>query len=303
MDQNRISQLCMKCFAEKPAVIKRCSMGIGNYVYYIELARETYIVRCSTEAGAYNSTIRWLEKLSTLQIPVPKVISYGSFDEYEYLILSYIKGRDLGLVYTQLTDEDKRNIAKEVVHIQDRVALLELEDIAPEWSWRTFIQEMLDRAEERIAKNGYFDTEKVERLRKQALQLDEYFSNIKPIAYLDDISSKNLIIHNGHISGIIDVDWIGIGDRLTYVALTNMALLNFEYDTDYVTYILEEMGPGTLQKRAFLFYTLLYCVDFMGERGMQFMDKTVEVNQHIVDRLNGIYKQLWEKWSAKGRLV
>ena len=45
------------------------------------------------------------------------------------------------------------------------------------------------------------------------------------------------------------------------------------------------------------FYTLMYCVDFMGERGIQFMDKTVEVNQQIIDRLNRIYDKLWDEWS------
>lgn len=70
------------------------------------------------------------------------------------------------------------------------------------------------------------------------------------------------------ISGIIDIDWIGIGDKLTYVAMTNMALLNMECDTDYVKYILDEMLLNDIQKKAFLFYTLMFCVDFMGERGI-----------------------------------
>lgn len=41
----------------------------------------------------------------------------------------------------------------------------------------------------------------------------------------------------------------------------------------------------------------MYCVDFMGERGMQLIDKTVEVNEQIIDRLNGIYNLLWNEWS------
>lgn len=75
-----------------------------------------------------------------------------------------------------------------------------------------------------------------------------------------------------------------------------MALLNSEYDTDYVKYILEEMQVNDIQKKAFLFYAIMYCVDFMGERGMRFMDKVVEVNEQIIDRLNGIYDRLWEEW-------
>ena len=38
------------------------------------------------------------------------------------------------------------------------------------------------------------------------------------------------------------------------------------------------------------------CVDFMGERGMQFMDKKVAVNDEIIYRLNGIFERLWKEF-------
>lgn len=296
MNDNLISQLCVECFSTEPSTLKRFSVGTGNYVYRVECAGTKYVIRCTPEANAYDHTIHWLSKLKELRIPVPEVIAHGRFEKYDYLILSYIEGSDIGLVYPQLSDTIKRDIAKGIVHIQSQVALLDSEEAPPDWSWNTFVTQMLDRAEKRIVKNGYFDVNKVRKLREQASALAEYFSTIQPTAYLDDISSKNLIIHNGQISGIIDVDWMGFGDRLTYVALTNVALLNLEYDTDYVAYILEEMRLSQAQKRAFQFYSLMYCVDFMGERGSEFLDRTVEVNQEIIDRLNGIYDMLWNEW-------
>lgn len=298
MNEKIVSKLCLEYFAEEPQTVERCAVGQGNYVYIVACKGGKYVVRCSSENGAYRDSIYWLEKLAIIDIPVPRVIAKGTYDEYEYLILSYIEGRDIGIVYEQLTDEDKRAIAKEIVHIQNQVATLKIEDVEPDWSWFTFINYMLERAQERIVQNGYFDVERVERLRGCLGQLEEYFTNIEPLEYLDDISSKNLLIHNGRISGIIDIDWIGIGDRLTFAALTNMALLNLEYDTDYVSYILEEMQVSDVERKVFIFYTLMYCVDFMGERGMQFMDKQVEVNEHIINRLNGIYDKLWCKLNS-----
>ncbi len=295
MDEKIISRLCLECFSKFPMSIERCGVGQGNFVFIVEYPHTKYIVRCSLECNAYENTVYWLKKLSSIEIPVPKIIEKGKFEKYEYLILSYIDGKDIGLVYAQLKEEDKKAIAKEIVNIQNKVAALELENIAPDWSWRAFINYMLERAGKRIAQNGYFEVEKVERLWKQAEQFEEYFAGVKPVAYLDDISSKNLLIHNGRISGIIDIDWMGIGDRLTYVALTNMALLNMGYDIDYVIYILEEMQVNAIEKKAFWFYTLMYCVDFMGERGVQFMDKTVEVNEQIIRKLNGIYDRLWDE--------
>ena len=298
MNEKIISQICLKCFAEEPEEIERCAVGQANYVYIVEGTESKYVFRCSTQADAYDKTIYWLRKLESIEIPVPKVIKYGRFEEFEYLILNYFEGKDIGVVYSKLKDEDKRAIAKEIVRIQHKVAALKLEDIE-DWSWCSFIKYILERSRERITQNGYFDAEKVERLDKEMLRLKEYFDNVRPVAYLDDISSKNLLIHNGRISGIIDIDWMGTGDKLTFAALTNVALLNMEYDTDYVKYILEELQVNETQKKAFLFYSLMYCVDFMGERGMQFMDKTIEVNEQIVDRLNGIYELLWDKWSME----
>jgi len=156
---------------------------------------------------------------------------------------------------------------------------------------------MLARARQRIIKNGYFDAEKVDRLSEAAGELDGYFAGVRPIVYLDDITTKNLLIHNRRVSGVIDVDWIGTGDWLTFAALTNMALLNMKYDTDYVQDLLEEMQVSGPERRAFLFYTLMYCVDFMGERGTWFMDKTVEASPEIIQHLNNLYAQLWKTWA------
>ena len=302
MNEEIISQICLACLAGEPDAIERCAVGQGNYVYIVECTKDKYVVRCSKEQNAYNETVYWLRQLEALQIPVPKVLGAGKMEEYECLVLSYFEGQDIGLVYGQLTEDDKQAIAKEIVQIQERVATLKLEDVPADWTWKDFIDEMLDRAAERIALNGYFEVGKVERVREMAGQLAEYFTRVKPLAYLDDVSTKNLLIHKGRISGIIDIDWMGIGDKLTYVAMTNMALLNMECDTTYVQYILEEMQVTAEQRRAFLFYTLMFCVDFMGERGMQFMDKKVEVNQQIISRMNGIYDMLWKEWN-KGEMA
>ena len=296
MNEKMISQIFFELCSKKPSAIERCTVGQGNYVYIVECTGEKYVFRCSEESNAYDHTVYWLKKLLSIEIPVPKVIAKGKCEQYEYLVLSYLEGKDIGLVLPQLKEDDKKAIAKDIVHIQNRVAALQLENIEPGWSWMAFVNYILERAMERIIQNSYFDIERVERLRGAMRQLEGYLADVRPIAYLDDISSKNLLIHNGRISGIIDIDWIGIGDKLTFVALTNMALLNMEYDTDYVEYILKEMQVSDVQKKVFLFYTLMYCVDFMGERGTQFGDKVIEVNEHIIDRLNGIYDRLWLEW-------
>lgn len=297
MNEGEIVKLCINCFAKRPKSIVRCAVGQANYVYIVEFTEEKIVVRCSEETGVYKDTIYWLERLAALDIPVPRVLGRGTFGGYEYLILTYIEGKDIGLVYTELTVAEKREIARTVVGIQNKVSTLQLQDIPADWTWKAFfVDDILVRAKERIITNGYFAPEKVERLMKAAEGLGDYFAGIKPIAYLDDISTKNLLIHEGKVAGVIDIDWMGVGDKLTYVAMTNMALLNMGCDTDYVTYLLEEMQLSEAERKAFAFYTLLFCVDFMGERGMQFMDKQVLVSAEIVEQMNGIYEKLWREY-------
>jgi hypothetical protein len=123
--------------------------------------------------------------------------------------------------------------------------------------------------------------------------LSDYFTGIKPIPFLDDITTKNVLVNNGRLSGIVDVDEICYGDSLLVVGLTNMALLSMREDTKYVDYWLKEIDANDSQRKAVKFYTLFYCVDFMGEQGMRFgNDKNVPPNQEVIDLLNATYSEL-----------
>ncbi len=295
MNEEMIKQICCETFHKEPTSVESCAVGLANYVYIVEIERRKYTVRCSTEKNAYRNTVRLLEKLFEIGIPVPKVLYCGKIGQYEYVILTFIEGQELCAVYDSLTREDKQCLAKEILHLQRKVAT-GLSETPEGWSWISFVQEILDRAKVLIKANGYFDEEKVSRIESQIPVLLEYFESIEPIAYLDDVTTKNLLVKDGHLSGIIDIDWIGIGDVLTFAALTYVALLNMECDTDYVHFILNEMNIDSRQHKAFRFYALMYCVDFMGERGTKYNDKVVEVNSQIVDRLNTIYDQLWNAW-------
>ena len=106
--------------------IERCSVGIANYVFIVSTATEKFILRCSKDEDAYKDTVYWLNKLSVCEIPVPVVLSEGKYKDYFYLILSYIRGDDIGKVYYKLSDREKKQIAKEVVGIQRKVSRMDV---------------------------------------------------------------------------------------------------------------------------------------------------------------------------------
>lgn len=280
--------------------IKRCGTGIGNYVFIVSTADERLVLRCSQEKDAYKDTVYWLSRLSVCGIPVPAVLSEGRYGDYSYLILSYIPGDDLGTVYDGLSECEKKQIAKEVAAIQRKAAGLAVA-ADPKWTWRRVLDELLCRAEERIQRKNYFDAGKIYLIRNLQQEIQEYLDQVQPVPYLDDISTKNLLIDRGKLSGIIDIDWMGLGDALTFAALTRVSLLNQGSDTRYIDYLLNEMRPTPMEYRAFVFYCLIFCVDFMGERGMQFLDKTVPVSRRIIGRLNDIFDLLLEEWNQCSR--
>jgi len=275
--------------------IERCSAGIANYVFIVSTATEKFVLRCSKDANAYHDTVYWLNKLSACEIPIPTVLSQQKYKDYSYLILSYICGNDIGNVYCTLNDREKKQIAKAVVAIQRKVSRINISTDA-EWTWNSVVEEMLNRAEERIKQNRYFDAAKINIIKQLQQEIQEYLDTVQPTPYLDDISTKNLLIDEGKVSGIIDIDWMGFGDMLTFVAMTKVALLNMDLDTKYIDYLLDEIHPNKTEYKAFVFYCLIYCVDFMGERGMTFLDKTIPVNERIIKRLDDIFDILMEEW-------
>lgn len=84
---------------------------------------------------------------------------------------------------------------------------------------------------------------------------------------------------------------------LTFAALTKVALLNMDLDIKCVDYLLDELHQNATEYKAFLFYCLIFCVDFMGERGMRFLDKKIPVNEDIIKRLDGIFDILMKEWN------
>ena len=88
---------------------------------------------------------------------------------------------------------------------------------------------------------------------------------------------------------------MGFGDLLYFIGYNNMALLDMEVDTKYVDYMIQELKLNEFQKEIVLFYTLVFCVDFMSEKGQVFQGKEIYAGEMIVDKLNNIYNEIIKK--------
>jgi hypothetical protein len=120
---------------------------------------------------------------------------------------------------------------------------------------------------------------------RNARRLDDYFSRVAPIPFLDDTTTKNVLVHDGRLTGIVDVDWVCFGDPLLTVALTRASLLSSGRDLAYTDHWFELFEPSSDQRAALRFYTALFFLDFMSELGHRFNRDTPTITSNEVQRL------------------
>jgi len=281
-----------------PVEVTRFPTGFCHSVYFVKTETEEYVLRVTESKRHYDGSVKWLNELVKLDIPIPKVLSNGQYGDVYYTLITYINGKDIGSIYHTLNDFQKRHIVKELVEIQKKVSALPpnliygFENYPPVGSIVS-IKNHIRRIRENITANKVFDPGICDVVADFADKFEDYFASINPVLFLDDIQTKNVLVNNGKLAGIVDIDEMGYGDPLVVVGVTHMSLLLMEADIKYIDYWLDEMQASDVQRKMLKFYTLLYCIDFMGERGAKFNnDVTVPVNQMEVDLLNSIYNNL-----------
>jgi aminoglycoside phosphotransferase (APT) family kinase protein len=264
-----------------PTEIRRFTNGYCHSVYYIKKNNDEFVLRITNEENKkyYDGSIKWLSELLGIGIPVPKIIKNGQFEKDYFAAISFIEGKDLGEIYHTLKDVQKHGIARKLSEIQIKVKDLPNNGLygyphsgsnESYRSWVEYLNSYIKRSFDRIKNNGIFNVNVCEQTKEIMYKFNDYFQNVKPTAFLDDITTKNVLIYNGKLSGIVDIDELCFGDSLLVVGLTNMALLSMKMDTKYIDYWLDEVKAGKTQRKIVKFYTLLYCIDFMGEQGMRF---------------------------------
>lgn len=160
-------------------------------------------------------------------------------------------------------------------------------------TWTDVLFASLERSRNRISGIGIFDSSYVDRVQAKIAQFEDYLSDIRSVAFLDDTTTKNVIVHNGRLSGIVDVDGICFGDPIFPIALTRMSLLNSGYDLDYIEIWCDLIGMTAERRRILDLYTTIFCVDFMSEIGQSFnKDAPPAIDPEKVQHLKDCFENL-----------
>ena len=244
----------------------------------------------------------WQEKLIPLGVPLAKFINSdldGTHSQFPSLLMMRLPGNDLCNVYSSLSTFDKKNLANEMVKIQAATNSLpdglsygiapSYEQLTEDKTWFDFLVNRLQLLKDIIKKTAIFDENDATKVISIAKNLEEEFRIIRARPFLWDASERNVIIANGKITGIVDVDDVCFGDPLLVIALTRVALQNEGHDTLYTDYWTEALHLDQRAQIRLEFYILFYAIVFMRKHSM-----TSNNCQKIifdVPRLNNLFQQ------------
>jgi len=298
------------------AVVTRLPTGAQHYVYDVALVGGRGVVaRLSLpeHRELVRGALGWHRLLRARGVPLPELLASAIESEdgpFPAMILERLLGTDLQHVYPSLTGTQRAAIAGQVAAVQRIVGDLppghgygyavspDDPDLHPTWS--AVIDASLARSRKRITAAGIVDPAHVGRVAHIVERHRSALDAVRPLAFLDDTTTKNVIVSEGRLSGIVDVDVVCYGDPLWVIALTRMSLLSRGQETDYVDAWLAALEPTPAQDREVLLrldlYTAVFCIDFLSEFGQRFNKAKAEpVDPAHVGRLMQVLAEITEE--------
>jgi aminoglycoside phosphotransferase (APT) family kinase protein len=304
-DESMAATVCRRHVGEPLGAISRFATGLCHYVYDVRTETGAFAVRIASPhtRPQLRGGLYWHPRLEALGVPVPQLLGSGAEGDCEYMVLRRLPGTDLGHVYSSLTSAQKQAIARGVADTQRAVASLprprgygfacswEQADTAGRRSWADVVEGDIARSEERIVRAGHFDPRLAGRARAAMAPRSDYLRSVEPVGFLDDTTTKNVIVHEGRIAGIVDTDEVCFGDPMFTVGLTNMALLSLGVAADYIGHWLDAAKATPAQRQIVNAYTLVFCLNFMSEMGQTF-NRQVEYDQARGAHLLRVFEQV-----------
>jgi hypothetical protein len=306
--------IVLAVFGEPPAELCRFPTGLCHFVFdVVTRSGRRVVVRIGERRNLcyLQGAVYWSTMLRPLGVPLPALLDTdldARHSPFPSIILERLPGTDLGGAYPHMSAPQKRSIATRVVETQRFVATLpegtgfgfaSTYDTIPFKTWSQVVAASLDRSARWIADAGVVSATIIDRVRAAGREFESYFAAVRPTPFLDDTTTKNVIIDDGRLSGIVDVDHVCFGDPLFTPALTQMSLLASAYATDYIDYWCDALAMTPEQRLVMTFYTAVFCVNFLAEFGQAFnSERPMPVDPNEVTKLLGILDRLLASLAA-----
>ena len=238
--------------------------GHGNIVFKLPDLDSPLVAKTSDRAEAFLHTAANLSTLQELGIPVPNWVGRDDDGQLAVIVLEWIEGEDLAYALPEMTFEQRRTLAYQIADIQRRVGTLPdgggfgwvpIGERGPFGSWFEIVDRDLHRLSARF----------VARLEPALSELRDRLRQIPPTPFLDDVTVKNVIVRDGCLNGIVDLDWICYGDPLYWLALTETTVMLDVGETgmDYCDELRRLWFDGAESPRELFLYEAMFAASFL----------------------------------------
>ncbi len=223
----QVRALVRDVLGEEPVTVTHQDFGHRSLTFDVALAGRNVIVRTNDDAQTFAGTAHTLAALAGLGLPVSRVLAAdltaGRFP-FGWMLLERIPGCDLRYELPAMTEGQMTHLAGQIAGFHKRVMALpagtgfgyvplgEPGPFASLWD--------LLRAEE-AATAGLWEP----RLAALLASREGYFRHHPPTCFLDDITTKNVIVSGGELQGLVDFDAVCYGDPLFWLGLTATAVV------------------------------------------------------------------------------
>jgi aminoglycoside phosphotransferase (APT) family kinase protein len=261
-------ELAEKALGVRPQrVVRQGLSDSGKAVFRVDLpSGESAVLRTSPRAKTFAFTNSNLRVLKALGLPMQSVLAAGATAEGgSYIVLNWLPGRDLIHELSEMSLEQMTTLAERVVECQLRVGSLPK---AQRFGWAPIgrsgnLQKWTEvfgtAASAPVIDDGTVLGQMRSRLCGVRSRVEAYFETVVPTPFLDDLTTKNVLVENGALSGIIDVDFVCYGDPLLGVGATMASLAGDALTAAfYGDELIRCWQPNDQQRLAVWFYAALW---------------------------------------------
>jgi aminoglycoside phosphotransferase (APT) family kinase protein len=273
-EETDLSDLVAGALGSRPERVVRqvCSQS-GKAVYRVDLpGGQSAVLRTSDRPTTFAFTRANLQTLGALGLPVQSVLAAGPGRAGgSYIILNWIPGRDLIYELGGMSRLQSTVLAEQIVTLQKRVGQL---PPAARFGWAPIgrsgnLQRWTQVFGEAASASQVNDGTPLGALRARLCNLrrrvESYFDTVQPLAFLDDLTTKNVLIDQGQLTGIIDIDFVCYGDPLLSVGATMASIAGdcVASSAFYGEELVRCWNPCAQQRLAIWFYAALWAIGFL----------------------------------------
>jgi len=205
-------------------------------------------------------------------LPVPKVIDLDTSKKIipqDYILLEKLPGELLKKSFSKLSQDQKKKLAYELglflakiqsIHFKT-IGHFKPDKLVKDMSWPTFVWGIYTDSLKGIKKGKFLDENLITRIslfiKNNKNLLDVKF---KPSLIHSDYNGGNILIHNGKISGIFDMEWSYSGHTEYELSAMNLKLMRTisPYQRDFFKGYESKIKRRKNHKQFESFYGIIY---------------------------------------------